>query len=142
MTPQFFTNSLQTTIDYYTRVLCFELVLEPGELSDHSCLLQLGDATIIFEEVCRPVDHSHWGRIHLFVDNLDEIFKNLGDFADVQTNPELTDAGTREFSIRDCNGMELVFAEVQPVPMASMPAHSPIAKTPTRKEPSGSGKSG
>ena len=115
MIPHFYTNNLQSTISYYTNILCFDLALPPGELDENSCMLSLGNSSIIFEERKAEVDHSGWGKINLFVENLAKIFANVSDFADVRSNPASTDAGTTEFSVRDCNGIELVFSQVQAV---------------------------
>ncbi len=78
-------------------------------------MLQHGDDAIIFEESSAPLNHTSWGKLNLFTDRLEQIFKNVAVFADVKTNPTNTEAGTREFSVTDCNGIELVFSQVLPV---------------------------
>ena len=114
--PHFFTANLHRTIAYYTNVLCFDLVLDQGELSDESCMLQFGDSNLIFEEVgdLNVAKVSFFGKLNIFVDEIQSVFNRICDFADVRNELSESENGTREFSVCDCNGIELVFAEVIP----------------------------
>ncbi len=117
--PHFYTANLHRTIAYYTQVLCFDIVLDQGELSEESCMLQFGESNLIFEEVADVDPHKaatcFYGKLIVFVNDIESVFSRICDFADVRRELDETENGTREFSISDCNGIELVFAEVMPV---------------------------
>lgn len=121
--PHFYSTNLHRTIAYYTNVLYFDLVLDQGELSDQSCMMQFGDSCLIFEEVTDATNFSSLdtsassfrGKLNIFVDDIQSVFDRICDFADVRRELTETENSTREFSVRDCNGIELVFAEVIPV---------------------------
>jgi len=114
--PHFYTSNLHRTIAYYTNVLWFDIVLDVGEISDDSCMLRFGDSNIVFEEspfAISDVSRSQaWGKLNIFVDGIDQIFQRVSDFADVRQELVETTNETSEFSVRDCNGIELVFTEV------------------------------
>lgn len=117
--PHFFTANLHRTIDYYTQVLRFDLVLDQGELPGVSCMLQFGDSSLVFEEftdgAANAPSTGFCGKLCVFVNDIRSVFKQICDFADVRRELADTENGTREFSVSDCNGIELVFAEVIPV---------------------------
>ena len=120
MIPHLYTNDLVSTIQYYTNVLRFDLVLRPGELNENSCMLTLGHASIIFEERPSKLDHGRWGKFVFFVDDVSAIFMKVCDFADVRSNLEVTKQGTIEFSVKDCNGVELTFSQVKTFEQANL----------------------
>lgn len=125
MIPHLYTADLQSTISYYTNVLAFELVLPPGELDEKQCMVRLGDASIIFEEIDNYEPMCGWGRLHLFVDDILPVFHTVSDFADVVENPHATEQGTYEFVIRDRNGIELVFSQIQPIDVSQLSLAGP-----------------
>lgn len=78
-------------------------------------MMQFGDSCLIFEEVTDAANFSassFRGKLNIFVDNIQSVFDRICDFADVRRELTETENATREFSVRDCNGIELVFAEV------------------------------
>ncbi|MDB4640946.1 hypothetical protein OAF56_04855 [Pirellulaceae bacterium] len=98
-------------------MLHFDLVLDQGELLGKSCMLQFGDSNLVFEE-STVVDLNDpatcfYGKLRFFVNGIQSVFNQICDFSDMLRDS--TENGTCEFSILDCNGIQLVFTEVIPV---------------------------
>jgi catechol 2,3-dioxygenase-like lactoylglutathione lyase family enzyme len=113
LVPMLVTLDLPRTIDFYTRVLGFELEARwPANGDPTWCRLKSGLAILMFmtpEEEMPDVTPALTGQLYLYPPDVDALWRELADRVDVVHPLETWDHGMREFQIRDCNGYLLRF---------------------------------
>lgn len=123
LSPNIMTDDVNKSVDFYTDILGYELVMSvPEEGVFNWAMLMHGDMSIMFqkkenllEEYPQLSQKSVGGALTFFieVDNIDDIYKKLKNKVDVIKEPSITFYGMKEFAIKDCNGHILTFAQRQ-----------------------------
>lgn len=103
------------TIDYYTRVLGFSL---DATWPDHGpptwCQLGAGQVVLMFMKAGRdlpPPTSRLAGQLYCYPPDVDALWADLREKAEVVSPLADWDHGMREFQIRDCNGYVLRFGQ-------------------------------
>jgi len=111
--PMLETPDLRRTIDFYTRVLGFELQATWPAAGDPTwCRLVSGQAVLMFmtrEEELPPAAPAITGQLYLYPPDVDGLWRELSGRVEVVSPLLNWDHGVREFQIRDCNGYVLRF---------------------------------
>ena len=104
-------RDLEKTMAFYTEVLGFTVDSTWGpEGEPEGCILDRGDATLLFHED-GDGDPAMNGVIVLNVDDVMELYAEIGDEATVLWGPEVYDYGLREFAIEDPDGYRIALCE-------------------------------
>ena len=122
ITPNIIVEDVSRTIKFYTDIIaCFELVDYDSKKGKFSwALLRCGDTQIMFESresIAKSIpalEHSNKnGAITIYVelDGIKELYKMIKDKVDIVKDLHNAEYGMREFSIQDCNGFIITFAE-------------------------------
>lgn len=113
--PMLETPDLRATIHYYTRVLGFALdATWPREDSPTWCRLVAGDVVLMFmtpEEDAPATPPRITGQLYCYPPDVDALWAELRNKAEVVAPIADWDHGMREFQIRDCNGYILRFGQ-------------------------------
>jgi uncharacterized glyoxalase superfamily protein PhnB len=122
LTPNLIVEDVNKTVKYYQETLGFKLGLtlpESGTLD--FAIMSLDDVTIMFQSMKGFVEafpeykgQKTGGTLFLYIDviNVDEVYKRVKDAkAEIIVDMNETFYGTKEFSIKDCDGYLLIFAE-------------------------------
>lgn len=113
--PIFETRDLKETVEYYSTVLGFECEgMWPEGHTPCWADMRRGNATIMLTSRKENSDHAKpafTGSIYLYPEDVDELWDELKDKADVSYEIETFDYGMREFGILDCNGYLLQFGQ-------------------------------
>ncbi len=123
VTPNLMVESVNETIEYYKESLGFKILeTVPSEGTFAFAMMQLGGAMIMFQEKLSMKEEypelsgqKPGGGLTLFieVENVDYIYEQLKEKANVIKTPHIADYGMKEFAIQDCNGHVLTFAQRQ-----------------------------
>jgi uncharacterized glyoxalase superfamily protein PhnB len=106
LAPMLGTNNLKRTIKFYQENLGFEcLGIYPDK--ENPCWVSLwnGEVEIAFSAHQKKL--SMTGTIYLYVEDVEEIWKQLQNRVEIVYPLKDFDYGMREFGIRDCNGYTL-----------------------------------
>jgi len=99
-------SDVARSVSFYTD-LGFEL--EHGSPSPNFASFAVGDGYLNLAGGTPP--HGLWGRVVLYVDDVDEMFRRVVDLGlDPETEPADADWGERYFHLRDPDHHELSFA--------------------------------
>ena len=121
LVPNLMVEDVNYTIEYYQDVLDFELdqtVPETGQFIWAS--MKCGNVEIMFqsrenltEEVPVLKDKEIGGSLTFYIrmENIEELYARTRDKVTIVQDLHTTFYGMREFSIQDCNGYILAFAE-------------------------------
>ncbi len=110
LTPMLWTNELEGTIEFYTKLLGFEL--DEYNVDWGWCNLRKDGAAIMF---AKPNDHEPFdkpyatGSFYIYVEEVDDLWQALKDSTTVFYAIDNFEHGMREFAIRDNNGYVLQF---------------------------------
>ena len=124
LTPNLIVEDVNRTILYYQNTLGFETILTvPDSGVFDFAMLKLDGVTIMFQSMKGFVDalpeykgQKAGGTLFLYfeVENLDKIYEKVKSAnADLVVDINTTFYGTREFTMKDCDGYLLIFAEDQ-----------------------------
>lgn len=120
LTPMMWVPDLQSSIDFYTRVLgftCAEYSQDWGwaalSRDETDIMLALPNEHIPFQGA------QYTGTFYIRVDNADELWAELKDKVEVVYGIDDFDYGMREFCIRDNNGYMIQFGHEIPGQMPS-----------------------
>ncbi len=126
MIPMLVTNDLPATVAYYTETLGFRLdaTWKPeGPMT--WARVSSADVALMFvtpDEDEPPVSPTITGELYCYPPDVDALWRELKDRADVVQPIADWDHGMREFQIRDCNGYVLRFGrEVGRAPVPDGP---------------------
>ncbi|WP_448698561.1 VOC family protein [Mucilaginibacter sp. AW1-3] len=112
LTPMLETPDIETTLDFYTRVLGFTIENYVPDMGWAS--LKWGDINIMFT---LPNQHRHIpkpimsGSLYFTAENVDEVWEDVKEQSPVCYPIESFDYGMREFAIYDNNGYLLQFGQ-------------------------------
>jgi len=112
--PMLATENIGKTIEFYTELLDFEVGGKYPETDPCWVSLCNGSAEIAFNllnEHSKSAKPVLTGSIYLHVENIDELWENLKDKAEIVYPIENFEYGMREFGVRDCNGYVLNLGE-------------------------------
>ena len=122
--PNLMVEDVNKTAEYYQKTFGFEIVMTvpDGGVFDFA-MLKLDNVTIMFQSMKSFIealpeykDQKAGGTLFLYfdVENLDKIY-NEAKIADAEIVVDIntTFYGTREFTMKDCDGYLLIFAEKQ-----------------------------
>jgi uncharacterized glyoxalase superfamily protein PhnB len=113
--PMLETPNLQATIDYYTRILGFDLdATWPSSGPPTWCRLVAGDVVVMFmapEDDAPASTPKITGQLYCYPADIDALWAELRDKVDVVSPIANWDHGMREFQVRDCNGYILRFGQ-------------------------------
>ncbi|MDQ4121360.1 MAG: VOC family protein [Acidobacteriota bacterium] len=108
LTPVLETKDVKRTIEFYVEVLGFKQAgVIPNKENPTWTTLYKDSVYIMF---ARRNEHSTIprplmsGSLYLYTDNVDQLWNELKDKAEIEYPIENFDYGMREFAIRDCNG--------------------------------------
>jgi uncharacterized glyoxalase superfamily protein PhnB len=121
LTPNLMVEDVDRTIQFYTEVLAFTVdQTVPGTSPFEWASMKSGDVEIMFqsrsslaEDLPLLKELSLGGSLTFFVEmqGLQELYEQVRGKAQILQDLHTTFYGTREFSILDCNGYILGFAE-------------------------------
>ncbi|MBN1847802.1 MAG: VOC family protein [Deltaproteobacteria bacterium] len=133
LTPNMMVENVNQTIDFYSKILGFKLVMAvtdntheilteiPKSQTAIYALMKAGDAEMMFqarksleEDVPALKDAKGIGGSLTFyfeTEDLDGLYVKLKDHVTILKDLHTTWYGTKEFYIQDCNGYILAFAE-------------------------------
>ena len=113
---------VQRSVDFYNHIFGFEVITTvPGENELVFALVKLDDVSIMFQSMksfneSRPesLGQKIGGSILLYIDvnNINEVYKKAkAGKAEIAIEMHETFYGTKEFTIKDCDGYLVSFAE-------------------------------
>lgn len=121
ITPNLVVEDVNSTVDFYRDILRFELDMAiPAQGNFHWVLMKRDQVEIMFqlrESASRAIpflkNKEAGGSLTLYIemDNVVELYDTLKDKVTVLEDLHTQPYGMREFSIQDCNGFILTFAE-------------------------------
>jgi uncharacterized glyoxalase superfamily protein PhnB len=122
--PNLVVEDVNRTAEYYQRTFGFEIVMTvPDSGAFEFAMLKLDNVTIMFQSMKGFIealpeykDQKVGGTLFLYfdVENLDKIYNKAKIAnADIVVDINTTFYGTREFTMKDCDGYLLIFAEEQ-----------------------------
>ena len=121
LTPNLMVEDVNSTIDFYTNVLGFELlatVPETGQfnwamLKQGNVEIQLQTRASLSEEIPAFKEKAIGGALTLYigVEGIQELHERLEGRVTIVQDMHTTFYGTREFAIQDSNGFVISFAE-------------------------------
>jgi catechol 2,3-dioxygenase-like lactoylglutathione lyase family enzyme len=113
--PCFFVSDMQRSLEFYLEKLGFT---QTGYYPIESEPLRTevrrdGVAIILYSEARRGEEKapSFTGGLYIFPENVDKLADELRSRVPLAWGPENTEAGLREFAIRDPDGYTLIFAQ-------------------------------
>lgn len=122
VTPNLVVEDVNKTIEYYQSTLGFEIIMTVPEcgLFDFA-MLKMDNVTIMFQSMKSYVealpeykDQKIGGTIFLYfsIEDLDELYNKVKKAkTEIVVDLHTTFYGMREFTMKDCDGYLLVFAE-------------------------------
>lgn len=124
LTPNLIVEDVNKTVKYYQETFGFEIIMTvPDSGVFDFAMLKLDNVTIMFQAMKSFVEalpHYKYqkvgGTVFLYfdVENLDKIYdKAKVANAEIVVDINTTFYGTREFTMKDCDGYLLIFAEEQ-----------------------------
>jgi len=122
MTPNIMVEDVSRAVEFYKNILaCFELVdYELGDRKLNWALLRCGDVQIMFESresmtnsipILKNRNIGGTMTIYIELDGIEGLYKIIKDKVNIVKDLHNADYGMREFSIQDCNGFVITFAE-------------------------------
>jgi uncharacterized glyoxalase superfamily protein PhnB len=120
VTPMIHVPDVRATIDWYQNI-GFTVVDTFGDDGDglSFAILSFGSSEVMFNQGGRPsTQHRREVDLYVYTDDIDDLYRRLGDQVEVVEAPHDTFYGMREFIIRDLNrfwitfGQESVFAKL------------------------------
>lgn len=105
--PMLATVDLARTVAFYEEFLGFECRGKYPDANPCWVSLQNGACEIAFHLPNTETDFEKpalTGTLYLYVENVDALWKSLGERVEIVYPIENFDYGMREFGIRDCNG--------------------------------------
>lgn len=121
LTPNLMVEDVNKTVEYYQKVLGFELVMTvPNEGVYNWAMMKRGNVEIMFQERNNIIDEypvlkdkTPGGGLTFFtrVGNVEELYKELKDKVEIVLDLHKTFYGSKEFAIKDINGFVFTFAE-------------------------------
>lgn len=124
LTPNLIVEDVNKTVKYYQDTFGFEIILTVPDSGVYDfALLKLDNVSIMFQSLKGYVealpdnrDQKVGGTLFLYIDveNLDEVYEKVKSVnAEVVVDINTTFYGAREFTMKDCDGYLLIFAEHQ-----------------------------
>jgi len=110
--PLLHVPNVSTTVDWYTSI-GFK-VEDVGELEGEMvwALLSYGNSELMLDEGGKPSsEHRREADLYIYVENVDELARNLKKKAEYVEDLNETFYGMREFTIRDCNRFWITFGQ-------------------------------
>jgi uncharacterized glyoxalase superfamily protein PhnB len=120
LSPNIYVENVQTTIDYYQQLGFSVVMIVPEEgINPVWVMMQREDVTIMFESYANiegrlpQIKRSNGGSLLFYVKvrGVEQYFESIKGFANVLHPLQKTFYGATEFSIEDCNGYVLTFAD-------------------------------
>lgn len=121
LTPKIMVDDINKTISYYRNVLGFELInAEPDNGDVHWAIMKRDDIELMFQtRDSISKEHSEFHTMetsapitfYIDLDNINKLYNHLKDKITILIDLHITSYGAVEFSIRDCNGYILTFAQ-------------------------------
>lgn len=121
LTPNLMVENVNATIEYYRDVLEFELVMSVPEEGEFDwAMMSCGGVELMFQsrgslgsEYPPFAELEIGGSLGFYIEvaGIDELYSGLAERAEIVAEPHMAFYGMREFTIRDCNGYVLTFAE-------------------------------
>ena len=121
LTPNMMVEDVNATVDFYRDVLGFNLVMTvPDSGRFDWALVKRDEVEVMFQTRASLSDELPLfegqpigGALTLYInmEGVEDLYRALQPRVDVVKDLSATFYGTREFSIRDCNGFILTFAE-------------------------------
>jgi len=121
LTPELLVEDIQQTVDWYTKILGFEvLFLSPeagtptfARIKQESVEIMLFRRTEFSHEIPSFATQSIGGSFVLYLELSDvkALWDRIKDQVQVTQPLHVTDYGSTEFTIQDCNGYHLMFGQ-------------------------------
>ena len=114
ISPMLEVNDLQTTIDYYTHTLGFELQgTWPDDGPAQWAALRAGQVTLMFttRDDSETTSPTLTGQLYCYPPDVNGLWEDLKDKAAIAWPIDTMSYGMREFAIRDCNGYVITFGQ-------------------------------
>lgn len=115
--PTLEANDLNETIQFYTKKLGFRLInVYPDAEHPRWASVKRDNVEVIFTSPRNQHHPSHQhtsfsGSLYFYPTNLQAVWTELKDNVPIEHPIEVTEYGTREFAIRDCNGYIIHFGK-------------------------------
>ena len=137
--PSLPVTDLGRCVEFYRKVLGFDLVEFSGRGSDAFAVVRMGEVEIIFRSHADvpapsydvPADPNRRIALHFLVPDAESLYKRVAGHARIVRDYSVSLFGGREFSIEDPNGLVLWFRQHAP---ASRPSDSAAALSVERIE--------
>jgi len=116
--PTLETNDLKETIQFYTKKLGFSLIsVYPDAVHPTWASVKRDNVEVMFTTHREKENSSQRniglsGSLYFYPTNLQAVWTELKDKVPIEHPIEVTEYGTREFAIRDCNGYIIHFGKV------------------------------
>ncbi|HKJ30894.1 MAG TPA: VOC family protein [Balneolales bacterium] len=121
LTPKVMVDDINKTITFYRNVLGFELInAEPDNGDVHWAMMKRDEIEIMFQtRNSISKDYAEFQEMktnapiafYIDLDNVNKLYSHLKDKTTTLSDLHITSYGAVEFSIRDCNGYILTFAQ-------------------------------
>ena len=121
--PRFAVAQAQRTIDFYTKLLRFEVAVSWPAENPKFLILEHGSTRLAFDIVpgTLPQDLRSGNGFYLDTSNVRALHEEIWPNVVVEWGPEVYSYGCREFAIRDPDGHLLIFTEVTSDPPTCTP---------------------
>jgi catechol 2,3-dioxygenase-like lactoylglutathione lyase family enzyme len=106
-------TDLQRSIDFYVKVLGFELLWRsPNDGGGENCMLQSGEATVMLSTGTHLGGKPAFtGTLYFEMVGVRDFYTQIKDLIEIVWPLSSTDYGTQEFGVRDLDGYMLAFSE-------------------------------
>jgi uncharacterized glyoxalase superfamily protein PhnB len=107
-------RAMQATVDFYTKILGFELCWRSSDDKEvEICAMEAGNASLMFSTGSHLGHTPQFsGTLYFDTDDVAGYYEQVKDKVDIVWPLEDMEYGTREFGIHDCDGYCLAFAQV------------------------------
>ena len=119
ISPNIFVREMNQTIEFY-KILGFELIMNVPETAPFDwAMMKNGNVNFMFQtfasigETLPDISRKEGGSLLLYIQikNIRKFFESVKDKVSLVSQLEKTFYGATEFSLKDCNGYVLTFAE-------------------------------
>lgn len=110
-TPVFYVADLIAARDFYSRVLGFTVDTCWPDGDPQVLMVDHGDAHLMFVREDDATQRSCRSEVRIETHGVAELHKHLASRVTVEWGPEVYFYGRREFSVRDPNGVSVIFTE-------------------------------
>lgn len=111
VSPRLVVKDVKATVQFYFDVLGFDDWSGWPEEAPQFAIVSRDGVSIQFQQSESELKTSETTTLHITVAEVRAVLNHLGNRVQIEWGPEVYSYGWREFAIRDCNGVMLIFSE-------------------------------